>query len=239
MPVLQRRLPVAACLLSLLAGCGSGFSPTQPSAADAPATVPPLTPTPGFGAIEGRITDAATADPIAGARIDAVSGPTSFSVTSNTAGAFRMDLPPGTARVRAVKEGYVAYDKQHTIQSGAMTLELRLARVPAPPPTPTYTLTGLVIDVQSNPIAGASVSAYCCDSPVDGVVGRTSTDAAGRFTLIMTTTRVPGNVSVEKSGYQRARAPVAAFPPGSTGNVTIVMARDEGLTGSVSITVDP
>lgn len=220
-----RSAPAAAFLLIVLSACSGEVSPTQPSPIPTPDQSSSTT-TPGFGAIEGRVTDADTGDPIAGARIDAVSGSTAFSVTTNAAGAFRMDLPPGVARVRATKEGYVTYDREHTIQAGPMPLQIPLAKivVPPPAPVPTYTLSGLVLDLQGNPVGGVRVEGYRNDSPVDGVVGWTFTDASGRFTL--TSTRFPEKVHVgKKIGYQRTTATVAFFPAGSTGNITIVVAR--------------
>jgi hypothetical protein len=223
-----RFAPVAAFFLSLLGACSGNDSLTQPSSIPAPADSVPAnpTPTPGFGATEGHVTDTDSGDPIPGARLDATSGSTSFSVTTNAIGAFRMDLPPGLARVVTTKEGYVTRTSEYTIPVGPTTLLISLTKVVVPPPapTPTYTLSGIVIDVQGAPVAGATVYAYCCDSPIDGrISGFIFTDASARFRL--TTTRFPANVRVQKTGYQRATATVARFPSGSTANMTIVVPR--------------
>lgn len=107
-----------------------------------------------------------------------------------------------------------------------MTLQIPLAKIviPPPPPQPTYTLVGLVIDSNRNPV-GQAVIRGCCinDSPVDGMFGLAETDGFGQFRLV--TTRWPDSVWVFRRGYQDLRATVARFPAGSTANITVVVAR--------------
>jgi hypothetical protein len=138
-----------------------------------------------------------------------------------------MDLPSGVARVTATKEGYVTDNREHTIQSGPMTLQIALAKIvapPPPPPPPTYTLAGLVIDSRRNPVEGADVRGCCMnDSPIDGMFGLAATDASGQFRLV--TTRWPDNVKVFKRGYPITTAKVAMFSAGSTAHITIVVER--------------
>ena len=215
----------AAAFLLVAAGCGGGVSPTQPTPMPASATRGEGTPTPGFGAVEGRVTDAKTGAALAGVRVDATSGATSFSVTTSTAGAFRMELPPGAARVTASREGYVTYAREHTIEAGPMTLQISLAKIVTPPqPQLTYTLVGLLVDSNRNPIGDAVIRGCCLnDSPIDGTYGEANTDDAGHFRLV--TTKSPDSVKVFKRGYPITTAKVATIPAGATANITIVLPR--------------
>ncbi len=233
----MRILRVAAVLL-VAAGCGGGVSPTQPTPAPAPVTRADDAPAPGLGAIEGRVTDAGSGAALAGVRVDATSGATSFSVTTNTAGAFRMDLPPGTARVTATREGYVTYNREHTIEAGPATLHISLAKVVTPQqPQLTYTLVGLLIDSKGNPVGDAVIRGCCLnDSPIDGTYGEANTDHAGNFRLV--TTRPPDSVKVFKRGYPMTTANVATIPAGGMSNITIVVPRFVRLVLTpVSVTV--
>jgi len=56
----------------------------------------------------------------------------------------------------------------------------------------------------------------------DDAVGWTSTDTSGRFTL--TTTRMPQDVQVSKTGYGQTKARVGSFSADSTATITIMMA---------------
>jgi hypothetical protein len=217
---------IAVTLLCLVSACGGtptgpdtlrGNTNAQPSPAPAPAS--------GQVAINGRVIDEDSGQPLAAVKVDAVSGSASFTLTTDVTGAFRMELPPGVARFRLSKEGYVSYDKEHTIQAGTTALQIPLKKVAVPPPAPPqqYTLRGSVTDLQGNPLQGAGVVGYRNDSPVDDAVGRTSTDASGRF--ILTTTRMPQDVQVSKTGYEQTKARVGLFSADSTATITIMVAR--------------
>jgi hypothetical protein len=67
------------------------------------------------------------------------------------------------------------------------------------------------------------VVGYRNDSPVDDTVGATSTDAAGRFTI--TSTRMPQDVQVSKTGYEQTKARVGLFAADATATITIMVAR--------------
>lgn len=220
----------AACLLGLVAACGGNVFPAGPDAVrEQPAPAPSPAPAPGQAAIDGLVVDGDTRQGLAGVKVDAMSGSTSFSLTTDTAGAFRMELPAGVARFRRSSAGYVSYDQEHTIPPGTTGLQIALKKVPVPvPPSTRYTLTGLVTDLRGNPVAAAQVNGYRNDSPVDDSVGRTSTDSSGRFTLI--TTRAPQDVQVTSTGYQQTRARVGVFSADSTATITIRLPRFIGYT---------
>ena len=222
-------LTLAACLLGFAATCGGNVSPAGPDAVhEQPAPTsqqPSPLPAPGQATIDGVVVDEDTRQRLAGVKVDAVSGSTSFSLTTDAGGAFRMELPAGVARFRLSREGYISYDQEHAIQSGTTALQIALKKVPLPPPAPSsrFTLTGHVTDLQGNPVPGAQVNGYRNDSPVDDSVGRTSTDPSGRFTL--TTTRAPQDVQVTSTGYQQTKARVGTFSADSTAAITIRMPR--------------
>ena len=163
----------------------------------------------------------------AGVRVDAVglSYLRSFSLTTDTAGAFRMELFSGVVRLWLSSAGYVTHDRERFVSPGTTTLQIALKKAPVPspaPPTP-FRLTGFVTDSQGHPVAGAVVNGYRNESPVDDSVGRTSTDPSGRFLLI--TAGAPQDVQVTRLLYQQTNTRVGQFSADSTATITIRMPR--------------
>ena len=213
------------CLLGLVAACG-GNPPAGPEAV----RERPLLSGPagargsGPAVINGLVVDEDTGQGLAGVKVDAVGG-TAFSATTDTAGAFRLELFSGMLRLWLSSAGYVSYDRERFFTPGTTTLQIALKKAPVPSPGPPipFRLTGLVTDLQGNPVAGAAVNGYRNDSPVDDSVGRTSTDSSGRFTLI--TARAPQDLQVARIGYQQTTARVGLFSADSTATITIQMPR--------------
>ena len=217
-----------ACLLGLVAGCG-GNAPTGPEAVRERPFISGPAGARGSGpaVINGLVVDEDTGQGLAGVKVDAVGG-TSFSTTTDTAGAFRLELFSGILRLWLSSAGYVTYDRERFFAPGTTTLQIALKRAPGPPTGPPipYRLTGLVTDLQGNPVAGAEVNGYRNDSPVDDSVGRTGTNSSGRFTLI--TARAPQDVQVTRLLYQQTKARVGLFSADSTAAITIRLPRFTG-----------
>lgn len=215
------------CLLGLVTACG-GHAPAGPDAVrERPVLSGPGSRVPGPAVISGLVVDEDTGQGLAGVKVDAVgaSYSTSFSLTTDTAGAFRMELFSGVVRFWLSRPGYVTYDRERFVPPGTTTLQIALKKATVPPPAPPtpFRLTGLVTDLQGNPVAGAAVNGYRNDSPVDDSVGRTSTDPSGRFLLI--TARAPQDVQVTRLLYQQTNARVGLFSADSTATITIRMPR--------------
>lgn len=104
-------------LFALLAvtSCGQNIvpSPAQPTDTPTPVSVP--------GAIAGRVLDAVTGDPVAGAKVS-TDPPTSAVTTGANGGYTFTDLAPGAYTVIAMDEENVRTDAQVTVKAGRLTL---------------------------------------------------------------------------------------------------------------------
>lgn len=189
-----------------------------------------MTPAGGFvddspGEIGGRVLDARTGEPIAGAQVD-LGG--ALAATSAADGAFRIPgVPRATYQGAVGAAGYQARRFTVVFPAGASGDLGTLALFPVDPaeaPT-SLTLRGLVADGLSGaPVAGATVS-------IVETGARTSADGNGRFVL----TGIPVKsltAAVEASGYAATSyaLQVAAFgeaevvlklaPPGAGGTAS-------------------
>ena len=120
---------------------------TPPVPAPKPATPPATTPAPVRRAarpapapvpvnVEVRVGDSA-GGPASGVTVTA-EGPLSRTSRSNAEGKLTLwALTPGTYRVKAEGEGFVAFEKEVIVVSGKpMNVDFALAAAPPPPPTP-------------------------------------------------------------------------------------------------------
>jgi hypothetical protein len=244
---MKLRLPETLLILSALlcAGACSGATPTSPDSVQSLQPVPQPPPTPAApdqtSVVDGRVVDEGTGQPLAAVKVDAVSGTVAYLLTTDATGTFRMQLPVGVARFRLSKEGYVSYDKEHTLQAGTTTLQLPLKKYIAPPqpsfPPPPYTYRGTITDTRGNPVADAEVVIYRNDSPIDGRTGRAVTDNSGRFTLI--SEQGGSGFQVKKRGYITMFGSPGPIAPDSSSTLNVSIPRIDRyvLTAPVSVKV--
>lgn len=178
----MRRMLLALCLCAIAArGQGRAYPGNQ----GRPQSQPPTE----RGSVSGRVVDAASGEPVAGARV--MVGPISRTgnaklATSDTAGGFLADgLPPGTYMVSASHNEYPG--ALHLAQAGTrievqagkentgITMKLK----------PAGTISGVVLDDGGEPLSECGVALL--PVPLGGVAppeaGRISTDDKGRFLL--------------------------------------------------------
>ena len=159
---------------------------------------PPTTAT-----LQGRVTDAATLQPIAGAQVNVS---TATPVITGVDGRFKIDnLAPGALQLTVRATGYQEMQAAGSLVGGINTVgDLALQPIPA-----SSTLTGVVLDgATQTPIVDASVSVQGTSTLV-----RTGTD--GRYRL----TGPAGaalTVAVSATGYITQTVTVTLPPAGGT-----------------------
>jgi thermitase len=139
------------------------------------------------GSITGSVIDAKSGLPIVGA---AVTDGTRTTIT-DLAGEYTIaDVPPGTYRVTASKNGYESASLLATVVSGGNALaDFSLTEVSV-----TSSITGSVTDAKNrSPIAGATVT--------DGT-RTTTTDALGKYAIANVPSPRAYKVTASKEGYQ-------------------------------------
>ena len=104
------------------------------------------------GTLSGRVTNASGGAAIAGATVS-VSGPTNRSTTTDANGNYSMTLPTGTYNVSVSAFGFTGQTASAVVNTGATTTQ-NFALVQAP----SFTLSGVVRDSASQPIANATVT---------------------------------------------------------------------------------
>ena len=169
----------------------------------------------GVGTVQGKVTDAVTGSPVAGATVSYVGGTT----TSDSGGMYTLaSLPDGNTTVTATRTGYTDQSAVVVITTGSTTnQDFALAPLPG-------SIKGVVTDsVTGAKIAGAAVS-------YSG--GAATTDSGGAYTLAGVTEGSYA-VSVSAAGYN-AQSPQVSVGPGA--NVTKSVALVP-LPGTVSGTV--
>ena len=191
----------------------------------------PVSLSPQVGGFEGLVFDRTNGQKLDAVRVEGLSGVGAGRVTtSNEAGVFWFELPPGATRFRWSKDGYVSHEQEVRSSAGATTqINVFLEKfVPPPPPlfTPPYTVTGTVSDSRGNPVSGADVSIYGQQSPIDHRYGFGRTDSAGRFS-ITSPERRPTGIKVAKDGYVTKDVQGGSTPPSSTWTVNITIPRIE------------
>lgn len=120
--------------------------------------------------IRGRVVDAATGEPVAGARVTVLTAAT----TTDDDGAFSIGSPPDLAQLTVERRGY-------------LELELAVPLLPDHPPdlllqlAPAVGLSGLVEDDQHQPVGGARLSACRLSGP--GHCRKAEASADGAFSI--------------------------------------------------------
>jgi len=180
--------------------------------------------------VTGVVRDAATGEPVAAIDVMFKHRIGEATATSGPDGRFRTELSPGTYRVRALGDGYVAPSQELAIggATGSRALEIevvRLARV-----------TGRVVGADRAPVAGASVK-FIPERVSDRdylrteeLPSSTQTGADGRFELDVT----PGTVILEAVAngvLASIRVPAAA--PGRAVDVVIELPAAAVISGVV------
>lgn len=139
---------VLALITLLAVGGQQPPAPSAPKPATSPATPAPATQTPARRAaarpapppvptnVEVRV-GSASGEPASGVTVTA-EGPISRVSRSNAEGKLTLwALTPGTYRVKAEGEGFVAFEKEVIVVSGKpMSVDFALAAAPPPPPPP-------------------------------------------------------------------------------------------------------
>ena len=128
------------------------------------------------GTLSGTVTDAATSDPIAGARITANNGERDFSTVANASGDYSIFLASGTYAVTATAFGYGPSITPGVQVDTDTTTDLDIALNALP----KFHVTGTVSAAEDgSPIEGASVVAL--GTPVPAA----KTNAAGHYDLLL------------------------------------------------------
>lgn len=141
--------------------------------------------------ITGFVFDAATREPIAGAKVGAHGA--ALSTITDEAGAYRLwaDLDRYRfAQIVTSKPGYATQHLRSALDHGAVEIYL----------TRGIPVTGRVIDPDGEPVEGASVA-------IDNrtTVARDTTDAEGRFAIDLLAPRDELWIAVHANGYVRDR----------------------------------
>jgi hypothetical protein len=119
---MNQRMIASLFILIAATGCGQNIAPSPVQPTDTP------TPLPVAGAIAGRVIDAVTRDPIAGANVS-TDPPTSTITTGANGGYTLTGIPPGAYTVIAIGEGNIRADAQVTVKAGRLTLaDIQLKR---------------------------------------------------------------------------------------------------------------
>ncbi len=128
------------------------------------------------GTLTGTITDAATGDPVSGAKVVAGAEGRAFSATSGADGVYEMFLPANEYVVTAEAFGY-----ETAVASGVVVeTDLTTTQDLAITALPRYTVSGRVLRAENRqPIEGATVQAL--GTPVPAAV----TDARGAYSLTL------------------------------------------------------
>jgi thermitase len=160
------------------------------------------------GTITGRVSDAGSGSPIAGATVTDGTRTT----TTDASGEYTIaGVPPGTYQVTASKEGYESSSLTATVSEGnTAPADLALTRIVVP-----GTITGSITDAGSgSPIAGATVTANS---------RTTTTDASGEYTIAGVP---PGTyqVTASKSGYESSSL-IVTVSEGNTAVADLTLTR--------------
>ncbi|OLF11990.1 hypothetical protein BLA60_08115 [Actinophytocola xinjiangensis] len=168
------------------------------------------------GRLTGTVTDAATGDPVDGARVT-VTGPVERTIDTGADGAYSMVLPTGAYTVAAQRFGYRTGNAEVTVTAeGTVAADLALTALP------TVAVSGTVREGSDH---GWPLYATIQAQDVPG--GLTHTDpATGRYTL-----RLP--VGAEYT------VTVAGVHPGYTARTERVTVGERDLTRDVALPADP
>lgn len=147
-----------------------------------------------FGVVRGRVVDADTGAPVAGARLR-LDNPAN-EVTSDADGRFQfLQLPPGPIRIDASASGFCDASMVTTAEAGVV-VEATFRLSPRAASGTTAEVRGVVLHGETGaPLAGVAISAS-----VGGPVPTASTAADGSYTL-----------SLDADGVVELRASAAGF----------------------------
>jgi squalene cyclase len=136
-----------------------------------------LTPAQTTATIRGTVTDKVTRAALAGVLME-VTGPTTFSATTDSAGSYVIpEVPPGAVTLTASKTGYATVTATATLQAGTI-LTFSPALGTGPGTGEGSLLVGSVLDGETGePFAGATVRVVGEGGPA------VTTSATGAFTL--------------------------------------------------------
>ncbi|HEX6292737.1 MAG TPA: carboxypeptidase regulatory-like domain-containing protein [Herpetosiphonaceae bacterium] len=123
------------------------------------------------GMLQGTVTNATSGAPISGVTIQAV-GPSTRTATTDTTGAYSLQLPVGAYTVSTSIFGYQSASANATISEGAATVQ-DFALTPAP----SQPLSGVVRDTFGLAVANATVTI------VGTPIAATRTDANGAYSF--------------------------------------------------------
>jgi protocatechuate 3,4-dioxygenase beta subunit len=186
-----------------------------------------------FPLLAGRVVDAVSREPVAGAFVWTEDDPAAFART-DARGSYAVPLadPGGRTLVQAVSPGHMP--ALETVQGAP-------GRQPAGPAfalMPAAVVEGAVVDEEGRPVAGANLLA------LPKTVGRQTemlsessrlarSDAQGRFRLRLAS-RVPYEITAEHEGYAPASARVPSLDPRSAAkDLRIVLERGRTAFGRV------
>jgi len=153
------------------------------------------------GCVSGRVTDDA-GNPIDEALVNATQPNVDPFTFTDANGEFVLDnVPAGTWRVGAYKEGYEARAVTvEIVEDVIIELNFSLPRAQEPPPTEFITFTGMVLDgTTSEPLADADLVAVAVDDSYYTYVRSGST---GDYTMLLPAGEY--NVLVQHEGYYDA-----------------------------------
>lgn len=174
--------------------------------------------------VAGRVVDAASKSPIAGALVWAA--PSSPPVRTDAAGRFRLTLPQREIQLEAVAPGYLRSERQPVPRTGAgVVLSLR----------PAAALEGRVEDPQGNPVSWAYLSIPAPGRPQS----RRGTGVAwsrsdGRFRLPGLLPRGSYEITASSEGFLQATVQARTAPAGRpSAPVKIVLGAGQTAVGRI------
>jgi protocatechuate 3,4-dioxygenase beta subunit len=176
--------------------------------------------------IAGKVIDAATKKPVAGAWVWNGWPLVAPGARTNAEGVFQLAVPPGVeVGLESAAAGYLPGDHQYVKQgaNGSVVLSLR----------PAATLAGRVVDGAGQPLAGAKVeTVFSRKGRSESVLARSRGDGSFRLTGLL-----PSGVyelTATHQGFARKEVSVRTAPPGqASAPVRIVMTDGQTAFGRV------
>ncbi|TAL46035.1 MAG: hypothetical protein EPN89_11180 [Methylovulum sp.] len=172
--------------------------------------------------VAGVVTSAANNQPLAGVAVT-LSGSSNATTLTDTAGAYRLVVPPGSFTVMVSAPGFLDATATATLAAGStLTLSPGLTVASSAPPS-TTSVYGTVVDASTGqPLTGVDVA-------VSGGTLRTVSDASGTFSLVNLASDT-WELDLSLAGYSGAHITLSA--PAGVSNLGII--RLPSLSGSTS-----
>jgi hypothetical protein len=132
---------------------------------------------------------------LAGVHVSVIAGPaTGTTATTDSDGNYRLQLPPGTFKLRWSKPGYLPFDSADTIAVGPRSMDDVVLR------TAPWAIVGRATDSLGNPVEGVSIT---FGNPGLAVHGSVTTDAGGGYRFVSSQPRYSAlPVNIQKDGYE-------------------------------------